>query len=259
MNILSKKIVVGLMAGAVLTAGALGTYTAQASANTQKQQAQEQQNKAGRQQPPKMDPDKAAQGMAEAFGVNKDEVLTAINAKKDFRDISHAAMLAKVSGKSFSDVLAMKTDSNKWQDVEKTLGVTRDQVKAAQDDMMAGMLEKKANVSKDKAASLLQDGYHAKDIAAAGILAKTANKDIDSVLSMKKINNSWKDVAASLGVDEKAFHEAMKSAGGPGLMMEGPKGGPHDGQQQGGRPAGQQGDADGNGNGGEPPQPPTEE
>ena len=221
MNMLSKKMVVGLMAGAVLVTGAMGSYTAQAATHTNDRQ--EGQQKQGKHQPPKMDTEKVAQDMSTAFGVNKDEIVTAINNKKDIRDISCAAMLAKISGKSFTDVMNLKTDSNKWTDVEKTLGVSHEQVKAAQDDMMAGMLEKRAGVAKDKAASLLQNGYKIHDIASAGILAKTSGKDIDTVLSMKKINNSWKDVASALGVDEKTFHEAMKNAG-PGI--DGPQGGP---------------------------------
>ncbi len=256
MNILSKKLVIGLMAGAMVVTGAIGTYTAQAAASESQQTAQDTQKK-GKHQPPKFDADKAAQGVADMFGVSKDEVLVSFKSNADFKDIGHAAMLAKVSGKSYADVFAMKTSSNKWSEIESSLGVTREQMKTAQQDVMSSMMEKRANISKDTAASLLKDGYRPQDIVSASVLAKSSNKEITAVLSMKKINNSWKDVAKELGVDEKTFHKEMKELGGPGLgFMGGPKG-DRDGAPQGMPP---QGAPDGsNTDNGQAPEPPTED
>ena len=259
MNLLKKynqKPLIGLMAGAVFLGGAMAPYIVQAAQKTDTSPQTETRQQQRQQQPPKMDMDKVAQNIADTFGVNKDEVASYMkNNQGDFRDIFRGAMLSKVSGKSFSDIMAMKTSSNKWQDVEKSLGITHEQMRQAQDDMVAVQLEQKASIAKDTTKSLMQQGYHPDDIAAAGILAQKSGKTINDVLAMKKINNSWKDVAKSLNIDEKTFKESMKDIGGMHGDHHGapPQDGPRDmqsGGPQGGPP---QGDSE---NGGTPPEAP---
>jgi hypothetical protein len=211
---LDKRITAGLLAGAVMAGGLFGTYQAQASAAAKTAAVQEMKQAKHQEYPPQFDAEKAAEDISSMFGVDKAQVASALQEKKDLHDIGHAAMLAKVSGKSFSDILAMKTDQNKWQEVEKTLGVTKDQIAAEKEDMMSTALEQRAGVDKTKAAALLKAGYHPEDIAMAGVLAKESSKDIDAVLAMKKVNNSWRDVAESLGVSQETLQNDMKTAGG---------------------------------------------
>ena len=233
MNILSRRIAIGLLSGAVLLAGSVAAYTVQAASTTSDTQVTAN-NGQKPPKPPKMDADKAAQHLADTFGVSKDEVLSYVKSNKnDFRDALHGAMLSKLSGKSFADVMALKTSSNQWSDVETTLGVSREQVKNLKDQMMASRMAKDGNISEEAAQKLLQQGYHPRDIQSAALLAKASGKDIQSVLDMKTIRNSWKDVASELKVDAKVLKQGKKGH----MPPMGENGGPQAGGMQ---PDGQQ-------------------
>ena len=230
MNKMKKKMIAGIVAGAVLLGTGYGALAQAAETNSSKDIPSQDMMKQGHKgQPPQMNADEAAKNIHETFGVDESEVKEAINARKDFRDIGQAAMLAKISGKSFKDVLAMKTDSNNWQDIGKSLGVTREQVHEQMNAMTAEHIAQKGNIDQATALALLKNGYHSQDINAAAILAKQSGKDIQSVLDLKKINNSWTDVAEQLGVDKSVLRPNKDAKGGPhggpdGDMMGGPHG-----------------------------------
>lgn len=198
MNSLKKKMIAGMLAGAILTAGGVALLSTQSEAARSYAATQAVSPRDGRQ----MDAADMAKRIAEEFDVSESQVQAAIEDKKDFRDIGQAAMLAKLSGKSFADVMAMKTDNADWRDIGTKLGVTHDQVLAERDEMTAGRISQQGNVDKDTVVALLKDGYHPQDIDMAGRLAKAADKDVRQVLSYKKINNTWSDVAKQLGVDD---------------------------------------------------------
>lgn len=151
-------------------------------------------------------PAEAAERIAEAFGVDQAQVQKAIEDGRDFRDIGRAAMLASVSGKSFDDVLACKTDDVTWRGVEKQLGITREQVRAGYCAMEARHLSEQDGIDRATALQLVQDGYETHDIRMAAALAKASGKDIQDVLGRKRINNRWHDVARELGVDARDLH-----------------------------------------------------
>ncbi len=219
MKMMTRQIIAGMVAGAVLLSGGLTyVHAGQDAGNRQGMMGHAQR---GHHQLPHIDKEKAAQSIAEAFQLNKDEVLEALNANADFRDVGHASMLAKVSGKSFRDVFAMKTKDNHWKDVSDSLGITREQMRSAMNSLTAARIAERGNVEKSLAETLLKEGYHVPDIMAAGILAKASGKDIRQVLDQKKINNRWQDVAKSLGVDAKLLRDGMPGAGGFGGMMGG--------------------------------------
>jgi hypothetical protein len=213
MKIVSKKNMLALLTGTLLFAGAMNPYIVQAAAGdaSSGQNPPVQQRLAAH--PPQINPEKAAQNIAEIFSVSKEEVLAYQTAHPgDFRDIFHGALLAKTSGKNFQDIMSMKTNKNTWKDVEGTLGITPEQLKDTQYDLISTHLEKKLHISKDTSRTLLKQGYHPDDIAAAGVLAKESNKSITDLLAMRKINNSWQDIAKTLGIAEKTFFSDMKDA-----------------------------------------------
>ncbi len=187
---MKKKILAGLLSGALLFTGS------QALAN-----------------PPEMpDDDKTwqeeeakhiggwAKYISEKYGVESAQVEAALNDGVHIEDVKHAAILAKISGKNFSDVLAMKVD---WRQVAEKLGVTREQVKEFYEQERDEHFAKMANVEVKTFRSLLKDGYDPHDIMIAGKIAQASNKNIKSVLDKRKINNTWEDVAKSFGVDMK--------------------------------------------------------
>lgn len=190
-----KKVIIGMLVGAFVMAGVFVPYITLA--------AQREGGLGGH------GPAIMVERMAAELGIDKGEALKYCQQGVKPHELSHAAILAKISGKSLNDILAMKTLANTWRDVEKNLGVSREQIHAVRQDMMASRMEKNLSISKQEIVALLQQGYKAKDITMASVLSKNANKPIADVLAMKKINNGWHDVAASLGVSDDTLRQEM--------------------------------------------------
>ena len=176
-----RKIVAGVVAGLVLTVGGFGMLSAQSQDKTDlRPRYCVTQDERPDGQPPKMTTDEVAQHIAESFGVDAKQVKSALDEQKDFRDIGRAAMLAKISGKSFADVMALKTDDKDWRDIESSLGVTREKVRQLRIEMTAKDLSRDGVIDEEGALKLLKDGYEPWDISCASILAEAAGKDIQS-------------------------------------------------------------------------------
>lgn len=234
MKITQRKMIAGIVAGLVLTAGGFGVLSAQSQSQDGAQHRMFAKGERPDGQMPQMDASEAAKHIAETFGVDESQVKNAIENKKDFRDIGQAAMIAKVSGKSFDEVMALKTDDKNWRDIGESLGVTREKVEEVRQSMTAQHLSQDGDIDESKALSLLKKGYEPRDIECAAALAKASGKDIQSVLERKKINNRWGDVAKELGVDAnvlpKKFHGYGPHGHGP---QGGPEGGPEGGMMGG--------------------------
>ncbi len=203
MNWLNKKSIIGLALGVFVLAGLfspLATQAADPNAYNQPVPGHHQ----------KLDPEKIAQEMADTFGVNKDDVLKYQQQGIRMHDLFRASFLAKASGKSLKEVMETKTASNTWKDVAQSLGVTKEKMKAARQDIASTRLEKKLSIPKQTSLDLMQQGYQPRDIAVASKLADNTGKPISDILSMRKINNTWHDVAQSLGVDDNTFKQDMK-------------------------------------------------
>lgn len=207
MGKMNKKVFAGILAGMMVMAGS-AMMLAPAQAADQTVNVQNQQERPP--QPPRFSLNDAAARLAKDCNVNADQVVKYCNNGGDFRDACFAAQLAKLSGKSFNDVVNAKTDSNNWGDVATSVGVTREMLDADRRSFEAKRISESGNITEDAALKLLNDGYNGMDIDIAGRIAKAANKDVKDVLEMKKLNNSWRDVAAELNVDEKEI-------GGPGF------------------------------------------
>ncbi len=203
MKTVGKRIAIGMITGAVILCGAIGTYNSAAHA-ARYRGAHHTEN-----MPPRhLDSSKVAERISEQFGVDKSQVTKYLESGKcDPRDLMEGAMIAKLSGKSFDDVIAAKTDKTRWSEVAEKFGVSKDKIREAHDDMMADGLSRNGSISKSDALKLLKDGYRPNDLSVASEIAKSSGKSISDVLSMKKLNNSWRDVAKSLGVSENLVHE----------------------------------------------------
>lgn len=188
---IKKKILAGLLSGALLFTGT------QALANPPEPPPQEdwQEHEAA-------NVDNWAKNISEKYGVDAAQVETAFKDGVHIEDIKSAAVLAKLSGKSFSEVLAMKVD---WAQVAEKLGVTREQLKAFHEQERDEHFAKRAGIDVKTWQSLIKDGYDPRDIMIAGKIAQVSNKNIKSVLDKRKINNTWEDVAKSLGVNMKTI------------------------------------------------------
>ena len=181
-------------------------------------------------EPWRMNDKDAAARAAEMFGVDEAEVAAYLAENpRAFRDIFPCSMLARTSGHSFAEVMAIYEEQGDWRAVGESLGVTREMIHETMGELMASRLaDDKTNLTPEEARELLREGYHPRDVRAAGILGKAANKSAVDILAMKKINNGWDDVAKELGLDASVLREAFRPGwmmGGPGMGRPGMRGG----------------------------------
>ena len=217
---MNKKMILAMAAGGVLLGASLFGVAGEARAQAGEPMGHHRMERAHWH----MNDREAASRAAEMFGVDEAEVAAYLAENpRAFRDIFPCSMLAKTSGHSFAEVMAIYEEQGDWRAVGESLGVTREMIHETMGDLMAGRLaDDKTNLTKDEARELLREGYHPRDVRAAGILGKAANKNAREILAMKKINNGWDDVAKELGLDAKVLREAFR----PGWMMGGPGMGP---------------------------------
>lgn len=200
---MKKKILAGILSGALILGGGFTINTAQANEPPAPEQQQEFQGKDKRPHRPQMTEEQLnnyAKDLAEYYGLNQDEIATALKNHVHFEDVKQAAILAKLSNKSFSEVLAMKVD---WFQVAEKLGVTREQYEAFVKDEMLEGLAKHSKLDKKTVESLLKENYHPHDITIAGLIANASGKNVKDVFAKRTINNNWEDVAKAFGVDLK--------------------------------------------------------
>jgi hypothetical protein len=211
MKIVSRQAIAAMVAGTFMIAAAATPFIVQAAeTNSTPMKEQQMEHKDWHQ---KMSPAKIAQHLADTFGIDQATILQYFVQGTSFKDISRAAFLAKASGKSFVDVISLKTSDNNWKDIATTLGITKEQMQATRQDMIATGLNKKIGLDKETTLNLLHDGYQAHDIGMAAELGKNTDKALTDVLALKKINNTWFDVATTLGVDKETFKSDTKEIG----------------------------------------------
>jgi hypothetical protein len=208
MKIVSRKTIAAMVAGTFIIAGAASPFIVQAAETEKTPSAYHQ-----KQEKKKMSPEEAAKRLSNAFGIEESTILNYSNNGMSFKDIGKAAFLAKAGGKSLDSVISQKTADNNWRDVAQSLGITKEQLKVAHQDMAANQLNQRTGLDKKTALNLLQDGYHPHDIGMASQLATASKKSIKDVLSLKKINNTWFDVAKKLGIDAETFKKDFKGMG----------------------------------------------
>jgi len=204
-NFWSKKLVIGLVSGAVIMTGTIIPFAAQAAESNGvggPGYGMHQRN---------CDSDKLARNLADTFGVTKEAVLKYQQQGVRMKDLKRASFLAKASGKSLEEVMAAKTFTNTWKDVAQVLGVTKENMKTTRQDITSGQLEKTLNISKKTSLELMQQGYHSRDIAVANELANNTGKSLSDILSMRRINNTWKDVAQNLGVGNDTYKQDLQA------------------------------------------------
>ncbi|MEN6565497.1 MAG: hypothetical protein ABFC57_04285 [Veillonellales bacterium] len=169
-------------------------------------------------------PNMMLQRMADDWGLEKTAVEKYLQQGVNPHDLMHAALVAKAANKSLPEILSLKTLANTWGDVEQSLGITTQQIRALHEEMLAAKMAGDLSVPKGTVLALLKSGYIPPDIEIAAILAKNTQKPIPDILSLKKINNSWSDVAQSLGVDQETFRQSLAKNHSfmPGPGMHGP-------------------------------------
>ena len=200
MTKIKQKILAGILSGAMILGGGIAVNSAYADPPAQQQEFDGKHKRPERPQMTEEQINQYSKELAEYYGVNQAEIATALKNHVHFEDIRMAAQLAKISGKSFSEVLAMKVD---WHQVAEKLGVTREQMHEAMKNEHLEGLAQHSKLDKKTVESLLNENYDPHDITIAGIIASESGKNVKSVLAKRKLNNSWDDVAKEFGVDLK--------------------------------------------------------
>lgn len=206
MGFLSKKNLLVLSAGAMLCAGIMNPFIANASPEDGFEDGPNPAFRIGQQQ---IEPDKIAENFSTMCGVDKKEVIAYMNEGVRFKDISMGAFVAKASGQSLKKVMDVKMENPDWRGVTKALGVSEEKMKETHNEIVSTMFEDNLDIPKETSLSLLQKGYQSRDIAIANAFANDTKKSIADVLDMKKVNNRWEDVATSLGINEETFRKDM--------------------------------------------------
>ena len=188
MKIFAKRILMGLIAGALILAG-IGEVSA-------------------RSLPVQNENEMWAKETAAWFEISEKEILKAIEAGKTREDIDIAAMISRISGKSLTQVLNMKAD---WSDVIKKLGITPQKYGETCREMMIKSIAMSSGLSESTVKNLLHNRYHPRDIKIAGRLAKASGKDVQEILDSKKINQRWIDVAEQLNVAQNFENIVQKN------------------------------------------------
>lgn len=208
MNTFTKKIIAGILSGAIIFTGGFLSF-AQAAGNSENRPQQRQEHH----QFSDEQINEFAKAVADNYGVSQAEVEAALRNRTHFEDIRTAAALAKLSGKSFSEVLAMKVD---WRQVAEKLGVTSQQFEEFMKAEMLEGLAKRSKLDAKTVESLLKERYNPHDITIAGLIANASGKNVKTVLSKRKINNNWEDIAKELNVDLNKLMDSERGRGGPG-------------------------------------------
>jgi hypothetical protein len=202
MTNLKKKLLAGVLSGAIIFTGGLTFNSVQAADNFENHQQKLERHHHERPQMTDEQRSKFIKEFADYYGVNQAEVEAAFKNRVHFEDLKNAAVLAKLSGKSFSEVLEMKSD---WRQVAEKLGVSREQFEAFMKNEMLDGLAKHSKLDKKTVESLLKDNYNPHDITIAGLIANESGKSVKNVIAKKKINNNWEDVAKEFNIDLKKF------------------------------------------------------
>ena len=184
-----KKLFIGILSGAMILSGGVSSAAPEMPGFDETWQ-EESLNNHGT----------WAKYFSERYGVDAAQIEKALSDGVHIGDIRQAAVLAKLSGKSFSDVLAMRVD---WPQVSEKLGVTHEQIAEFFQKECEEYFAKRTGIDVKTLKALLKDGYAPHDIDIAAKIAKASNKNIKSVLEKRRINNTWEDVAKSFGVDMK--------------------------------------------------------
>ncbi len=198
---LKKKLIAGILSGAIFMTGGLAAsnvYAAEKDDSDKTARFEEFQERHERKELSDEKIAELSKEISDYYGVDASEVSAALKNRVPFGDVRNAATLAKLSNRSFSEVLAMKSD---WHQVAEKLGVTREQFDAFAKDEKLSQLAKISKLDKKVVEDLLKENYSPRDIQMAGIIANASGKNVKTVLSKRKINNSWNDVAKEYNVD----------------------------------------------------------
>ncbi|MDL2280277.1 hypothetical protein LJC10_00290 [Selenomonadales bacterium OttesenSCG-928-I06] len=166
--------------------------------------------------PPVYNIDQASERLANMFEVDKSTILNYCVEGYKVRELYIIGIITKASGRSFKEVMALKTPDNNFFTIAKELGVSQEDAISISEELSLEEVVEYLQIDRAVFDNLVAENYRYRDIVLAGIVSKHAKKPISEIVLLKKINNTWFEVAADFNItvngllyDAENFDEYM--------------------------------------------------
>ena len=153
------------------------------------------------------------QNISEYFGVDKQTLVAYYNNGWEMPELRRGAFLAYASHKSFDDVMNLR-ENNSWGRVEYLIGLTPNDLKTTQDDIISTQIANKLDINKSIVTFLVKQNYEADEVSPADIIEM-----------YNPPTSNWEVVADDLGITQEELDEIHQKMETLDLgMIKGPKG-----------------------------------
>lgn len=103
------------------------------------------------------------QNISEYFGVDKQTLVAYYNNGWEMPELRRGAFLAYASHKSFDDVMNLR-ENNSWGRVEYLIGLTPNDLKTTQDDIISTQIANKLDINKSIVTFLVKQNYEVDEV-----------------------------------------------------------------------------------------------
>ena len=160
--------------------------------------------------------DQASERLANMFDVDKSTIISYCSEGYKVRELYIVGIITQASGKSFKEVMALKTPDNNFFNIAKKLGVSQDDAISISEELSLNEVVEYLQIDRKVFDNLVKENYRYRDIILAGIVSKHAKKPVNEIILLKKTNNTWFEVAADFNItvngllyDAENFDEYM--------------------------------------------------
>ena len=169
------------------------------------------------------------QNISEYFGVDKQTLVAYYNNGWEMPELRRGAFLAYTSHKSFDDVMNLR-ENNSWGRVEYLIGLTPNDLKATQDDIISTQIANKLDINKSIVTFLVKQNYEVDEVIHGILYSMYVDKSPSDIIEMHNPPTSnWEVVADDLGITQEELDEIhqkmetldlgmIKDPKGPGAM-----------------------------------------
>lgn len=164
-------------------------------------------------------PEDQVRGIHYKYDISEERVKAALESHR-FGEVDQAALLSCLSGKSMEEILAMRKD-DPWGVIRRKLGFTAESWENAYLRHRAERLSRFYGVDRERALSLLKEGYPNHWIRLAWLLEQHTGKTMETIIHGRKKSEKWKPWAErELGVLPEDFTRWIAGTRNPSLPVK---------------------------------------
>lgn len=165
------------------------------------------------------------QNISEYFGVDKQTLVAYYNNGWEMPELRRGAFLAYASHKSFDDVMNLR-ENNSWGRVEYLIGLTPNDLKTTQDDIISTQIANKLDINKSIVTFLVKQNYEVDEVIHGILYSMYVDKSPADIIEMyNPPTSNWEVVADDLGITQEELDEIHQKMETLDLgMIKGPKG-----------------------------------